>query len=93
MNWMLLVCGKMNTAVKSLYASIQSCLRVNGFHTTWFDVKCGLRQGCSLSPTLFNNFINDLKTQLLALGKGVYIDSERVALMMYADDLVRMPEI
>jgi hypothetical protein len=84
--------GRMKTAVKSLYDHVQCCVRVNGFDTDWFDVKGGLKQGCALSPTLFNLFINDLSTCLLALGKGVCLGHERVALLMYADDLVLIAE-
>ena len=40
-------------------------------HTDWFDVKCGLRQGCILSPILFNLCMNDLVQYLKSFGKGV----------------------
>ena len=46
-------------AIKSLYVSVRSCVRINSLKTDWFDVHCGLRQGCVLSPLLFNLFIND----------------------------------
>ena len=48
------VSGKLFKTIKSLYSSVTSCVRVNNMHTDWFDVKCGLRQGCILSPILFN---------------------------------------
>ena len=48
--------GKMLKAVKSLYTTVSSCVRINGLKTDWFDVKTGLRQGCCLSPLLFNCF-------------------------------------
>ena len=50
------VSGKLFNAVKSLYASVASCVRINNLTTDWFDVSCGLRQGCCLSPLLFNLF-------------------------------------
>jgi hypothetical protein len=84
--------GKMFLAVKSLYENVQCSVRVNGFQTDWFDVNCGLKQGCSLSPTLFNLFINDLATELSALGKGVHIDNEIISLLMYADDIALVAE-
>lgn len=81
--------GKMFDALKSLYTSVHSCVRVNGFKSEWFNVKAGLRQGCSLSPILFNIFINDFALSVKAFGKGVDIgDGEKVSIMLYADDMV-----
>ena len=84
------VSGKMPKAVQSLYKSVSSYVRINGFTTDWFDVSVGLRQGCPLSPLLFNCFINDLPEKVKAIGKGVLIDEdERVCILLYyADDVV-----
>ena len=75
-------------AVKSLYTSVSCCVRVNNFHTNWFQVNSGLRQGCSLSPLLFNLFINDLALRIKSLGRGICIDDENISILMYADDIV-----
>ena len=37
-----------------------SCVKLNQFKTNWFEVNSGVRQGDSLSPTLFNIYISDL---------------------------------
>ena len=47
-------------AVKSLYSSVSACVRVNSLTTDWFNVSSGLRQGCILSPLLFNLFLGNL---------------------------------
>ena len=67
-------------------------MRLNNLTTEWFDVKCGLRQGCCLSPLLFNLFINDLAVRIKALGKGVCLDSDIVSILLYADDIVLIAE-
>ena len=83
---------KMLVAIKSLYSSVSSCVRVNHFYTNWFHVNSGLRQGCALSPLLFNLFINDLALRIKSLGKGVNIDNETVSILMYADDILLIAE-
>lgn len=60
--------------------------------TDWFDVSCGLKQGCLLSPLLFNMYINDLSSALEGLGKGVRYGEERLSVVFYADDLLIMAE-
>ena len=57
--------GKMYNAVKSILSNTKSCVQLeNDVSTNWFDNVCGVRQGDSLSPTLFSLYINDLvKTQ------------------------------
>ena len=59
------VSGKLFRSINSLYSSVTSCVRINNLHRDWFYVKYGLRQGCILSPVLFNLYVNDI-----ALGKG-----------------------
>ena len=46
--------GKMYFAIKSLYNDPQACVQIqNDLFTEWFDTKAGVRQGDTLSPTLF----------------------------------------
>lgn len=86
------VSTKMLTAIKSLYIDVSACVKVNNLTTDWFDVKSGLRQGCSLSPLLFNLYINDLALNINALGKGITLNDEKISLLMYADDIVLLAE-
>ena len=71
------ISGKMFSAIKSLYLSVRSCVRVNSYKTDWFDVQCGLRQGCVLSPLLFNLCINDLAVFLKSLDLGISLGDEK----------------
>ena len=86
------VSNKMVKAVKSVYASVSSCVKVNNFYTNWFNVNSRLRQGCPLSPLLFNLYINDLALRIKALGKGIDINRENVSILLYADDIVLLSE-
>ncbi|CAG2231612.1 unnamed protein product [Mytilus edulis] len=82
------ICGNMYNAIVSLYKSVECCVRVNGQLTDWFNVQCGLKQGCLLSPLLFNVYVNGLVTYICSLNVGINIDEENVSILLYADDLV-----
>ena len=41
-------------AVKSLYVGSKASVRVGNEMSEWFPVRVGLRQGCVMSPWLFN---------------------------------------
>ena len=82
------LCGRLYNAIISLYKDVKSCVRINGLSTDFFDVKCGLKQGCLLSPLLFNIYINDLVHEMKQLDVGVNIDGENVCILLYADDVI-----
>ena len=75
-----------------MYSDVEYCVRLNGVDTEWFKVMNGLKQGCMLSPLLFNLFINNLVETINSLGLGVDIGQEKVSVLLYADDLVLVAE-
>ena len=58
--------------------------------TDCFDVDRGVAQGAVESPWVYANFINGLAEELKARGLGVPIAGRRIALLMYADDIVML---
>ena len=84
--------NKLLGAIKSIYKNVLCSVKLNGFLTDWFGVKSGLKRGCSLSPVLFNLYINDLALKINALGKGIKIDDESISILLYADDVVLLAE-
>ena len=56
--------GKMYFAIKALYRNTLNCIKLNGHLSKWFTSLFGVRQGDTLSPTLFNIFINDLMDEM-----------------------------
>ena len=60
--------------------------------TPTFSIEVGTRQGCNLSPTLFNLFLNDLPSQFNSDCKPVIINDIKLSCLMYADDLVLISE-
>ena len=51
-------------AIRSLYAGNQACVRVSGRLSEWFPISQGVRQGCVLSPWLFNVFMDRIMTEV-----------------------------
>ncbi|XP_053393694.1 uncharacterized protein LOC128555443 [Mercenaria mercenaria] len=84
--------GKMLKAIRSLYTDVRCAVKINNFTTDWFNVDIGLKQGCLLSTTAFNIYINDLSKQLEHLNKGINVDGRIICHLFYADDLVLIAE-
>ena len=80
--------GKIYKAIKLLYTNTLSCVTVNSLFTQWFEIHNGVRQGDTLSPTLFIFFINDLVSHLKDLNLGIDVDGEKICILLYADDFV-----
>ena len=55
--------GELLRDVQSLYISSQATVGKREGETDWFEVKCGLRQGCVLSPLLFIIFMDNIMKQ------------------------------
>ncbi|XP_063415978.1 uncharacterized protein LOC134697626 [Mytilus trossulus] len=60
--------------------------------TDWLNVDSGLKQGCVLSSIMFNIYINNLVDDINALNIGINIDDEKLAILLYADDVILMAE-
>ena len=86
--WREGVRGKMWRVMKDLYSGTQNCVIVGGEKTDFFEVEEGVRQGCILSPTLFSIYINGVVREILEKGKGIDVGGEKLAILLYADDIV-----
>ena len=80
--------GKMYNAIVSLYSNSSACVKLNDMRTDWFDISSGVKQGDTLSPTLFDMYLNDLATDVKSLNVGVDIDGYNISILLYADDVV-----
>jgi hypothetical protein len=80
--------GRAWRVIRSYYEDVKSCVRLQDGDTGWFGIDVGVRQGCVLSPLLFDLFIDAMAREVKALGLGV----QGVALLLYADDVVLVAE-
>ena len=77
----------------NIYSDCKSCVNVNGHLTGEFLSECGVRQGDTLSPTLFGLYINDLAEELKNSGHGIKLDGDlTISSLLYADDLAIIAE-
>ena len=84
--------GKMYWSVKSMYSGTISNVKVSKLHTDWFSINSGVRQGDTLSPTLFSLFINDLAKEIKAAGYGISVGNDKAPILLYADDIALLSE-
>ena len=83
--------GRLLGSVRAMYSSPLSWVNVGGRLTDWFSVGAGVRQGDSLSLTLFALFINDLAQETKDTNRGIYVDDDtHVPRLLYADDVMIM---
>ncbi|CAB1109836.1 unnamed protein product [Ectocarpus sp. CCAP 1310/34] len=76
--------------LKKMTVCTRRAVMLDGELSKFFDIEQGVPQGCTLSPTLFQVFINDLLEVVEAVRKGVKAgDTETsVSGMLFADDFV-----
>ena len=85
--------GNFYQSIKSLLADTKSCILLkDGIKTDWFDVKSGVRQGDSLSPTLFSIFINDIIGHLKSNCPALRVGEIDINCLLYVDDMVIIGE-
>ena len=76
-------------AIENLYDKIQSAVLFNGSTGEWVRTTVGVRQGCLLSPTLINIFLERIMCEALDDHEGsVSIGGQLITNFRYADDIV-----
>ena len=70
------------------YSKLAVAVRWNGSMSQSFAVRSGVRQGSSLSPSLFNIFVNKFIVESRAAGLGICINKSWLGCIMYADDII-----
>ena len=79
--------GRTVQLIKAMYNN--DCLQflVNGELTKLLYLTGGLKQGCNLSPTLFNIMMYDMARELQMSGGGVEINGRKLCSAIFVDDI------
>ena len=80
--------GSFLETLKAMYNDDSVRCTFNGTSTSSVFLRRGLRQGCSLSPLLFAIYISDLGADLSTSDHGFTLAGQRVAALLFADDIV-----
>ena len=74
--------------IKHLYEQVTSAVLFNGSIGDWFRTTVGVRQGCLLSFTLFNIFLERTMTDALEDHEGtVSVGGKTITNLRFADDI------
>ena len=74
--------------IKTLYNKATSAVLFNGSIGDWFRTTVGVRQGCLLSPTLFNIFLERIMTDALEDLEGTVSSGGRtITNLRFANDI------
>lgn len=84
--------GKLLLFLRALYKESKLCVRLSCGKSAEVELQRGLRQGCPLSPLLFDLYINDIVDVLAEFGVEVPGVLHRVPCLLFADDLVILAE-
>ena len=81
-------------AIENLYDKAKSAVLFSGSTGEWFRTTVGVRQGCLLSPTLFNTFLERIMREALDDHEGsVSIGGRLITNFRFANDIVVNAEV
>ena len=80
--------------LRSLYAGQETTVRTRHVTTDYFPIGKGVRQGCILSPCLFNLYVEYImrNARLEEAQAGIKIAGRNINNLRYADDTTLMAE-
>ena len=84
----------LTSLLRNLYAGQEATVRTRYGTTDWFQIGKGVRQGCILSPCLFNLYAEYImkNARLDEAEAGIMIARRNINNLRYADDTTLMAE-
>ena len=97
-NWKILqemgIPDRLTCLLRNLYADQEATVQTGHGTTDWFQIGKGVRQGCILSPCLFNFYAEDIMRNvgLEEAQAGIKISGRNINNLRYADDTMAESE-
>ena len=70
--------GKLLKSVQSFDVDSRACVTVGMDVSEWFPISIGLRQGCVISPRLFDVYMDDVVLEVNAMVLGIGLEQQSV---------------
>ena len=87
------ICANLVRAIEQLYDKVTSAVQMNGKIGEWFRATVGIRQGCLLSATFFNIFLERIMTDALEEHDGkVSVGGRNITNLQFTDDIDALAE-
>ena len=81
--------GKLLRIIRAMYDNVKSCIKYCNNYSDFLNISVGLRQGETMSPTMFALFIEDLELYLQdRVDCGLSLQDLTLILLLFADDMV-----
>ena len=86
---------RLNCLLRNLYVGQEATVRTRHETTDWFQIGEGVRQGCILSPSLFNLYAEHImgNAGLDKAQAGIKLFGKNINHLRHADDTMLMAEI
>ena len=85
------ITGNFFNILRHIYTTDKACIKIGQSRSDFFNLDIGVRQGCILSPLLFNLFLSDLAKQFDTMDKPK-LGNKGINSLFWADDLVLFSE-
>ena len=88
------IADHLTSLLRHLYAGQEGTVRTGHETTDWFQIEKGVRQGCILSPCLFNLYVEYImsKAGLDETQAGIKVSQRNINNFRYANDNTLMAE-
>ena len=86
------ITGKFYDIIKYIYDGDQVCIKLGNQITPLIKTAMGVRQGCVLSPLLFNIYMSDFPKSLSADIGVKLTDTVKINCILWADDIILLSE-
>jgi len=83
-----LVPTELLVVIENWFSKCFTCVNFMSALSSFFQLKCGVRQGGVLSPHFFALFIDEVVNSVKSLGIGCYMRHMCMSIILYADDIL-----